>query len=361
MNEIGASALSSGLGFVANLGGSVGGGLFSANQARKNRAFQERMYNKQVEDNIKFWNMQNEYNLPSAQIERLRNALPGGLNPLLMYGEGGISGNLAQQQVQSGTAPHGSQGSVGSFNTRLDLANLALVEAQAKALNSQANVNDSAADLNKSKTAETDFDVMFKNMNMELDRQLKFGQLDLNGALIRDYNSQIWSRENLSTQQVLSMVQSRLYEVKRFNWEVEYQGKLLDQGWKQLELTGKSVSAQLSQAAAAMIHARAAARLSDAQVGLFSQEYAFNIKNNPLRLGASAFDVLAKQAGWKTEQARTFERTFKNEMLKNFGSESTGEFYRNVAPIAGQLKLGLKNLMDPRWWCTPLGDYHPKK
>lgn len=87
---------------------SIGGGLFSANQAKKNRAFQERMYNKQVEDNIRFWNMQNEYNLPSAQLQRLKDA---GLNPLLMYGEGGLSGNLAQQAPDSGTAPHGAQAS----------------------------------------------------------------------------------------------------------------------------------------------------------------------------------------------------------------------------------------------------------
>ena len=93
------------------------GGLFNANQARKNRKFQERMYNKQVEDNIHFWEMQNRYNLPSAMKQRLEDA---GLNPLLMYGEGGQS-MVAASPVQAGQAPHGAQGSM-SFHTNFGQA-----------------------------------------------------------------------------------------------------------------------------------------------------------------------------------------------------------------------------------------------
>ena len=93
-SPLGAAAFSAGVGALGSIAGSVSGGLFSANQARKNRKFQERMYNQQVQDTLDFWNKQNEYNLPSAQRQRLEDA---GLNPLLMYGEGGVSGNLAQQ------------------------------------------------------------------------------------------------------------------------------------------------------------------------------------------------------------------------------------------------------------------------
>lgn len=123
---VAASLISAGAGFGASALGSTASGLFGANQARKNRAFQERMYKKQVEDNIKFWNMQNEYNLPSAQLQRLRDA---GLNPLLMYGEGGISGNLAQQAPQPAQAPHGAQGNA-HIAAEFNLANVELLKAQ---------------------------------------------------------------------------------------------------------------------------------------------------------------------------------------------------------------------------------------
>lgn len=54
-----------------------------AKQNRKSRRFAEGMYERQKQDNIDFWRMQNSYNDPSAQMQRLRDA---GLNPALIYG-----------------------------------------------------------------------------------------------------------------------------------------------------------------------------------------------------------------------------------------------------------------------------------
>lgn len=55
-------------------------GLFNAHTAKKDREHQ-----------LKLWRMNNEYNHPSAQMARLRQA---GLNPNLMYGQGTV-GNSA--------------------------------------------------------------------------------------------------------------------------------------------------------------------------------------------------------------------------------------------------------------------------
>lgn len=52
---------------------------------KKTRKWNEQMYERQKADNIAFWNMQNEYNDPSAQMARLKAA---GLNPNLVYGSG---------------------------------------------------------------------------------------------------------------------------------------------------------------------------------------------------------------------------------------------------------------------------------
>ena len=63
-----------------------------ARQNRKSRTFARGMYEKQRDDNIEFWRMQNSYNDPAQQMERLKNA---GLNPALIYGQnaGGASGS----------------------------------------------------------------------------------------------------------------------------------------------------------------------------------------------------------------------------------------------------------------------------
>lgn len=73
------------IGTVANLGGQAANAAFQAKANRDARNFQLDMYNRQREDYIADYNMQNEYNSPSAQMARLRKA---GLNPNLVYGNG---------------------------------------------------------------------------------------------------------------------------------------------------------------------------------------------------------------------------------------------------------------------------------
>ena len=179
MSSLGATALSAGLGFGAQVGSGIFSSLFSANQAKLNRKFQERMYNKQVEDNIKFWNMQNDYNLPSAQLQRLRDA---GLSSLLAYGDGGLSGNIAQSQVQSGKAPNGAQASSG-MNAALDFANLALLQAQIKNLNADSAQKTASANNLGKQTENLDFDLSFKKDTSDINKYLLITQADLNKSM----------------------------------------------------------------------------------------------------------------------------------------------------------------------------------
>ena len=64
-------------------------GAISANQSRKNVqdtiAHQRQMQEYEWSKNLEMWNLQNEYNSPSAQMERFKEA---GLNPNLIYGPG---------------------------------------------------------------------------------------------------------------------------------------------------------------------------------------------------------------------------------------------------------------------------------
>jgi len=67
--------------------------LFGQSKANKqSQAFQVGMYNRQRSDALADFNMQNAYNSPTAQMDRLKAA---GLNPNLVYGKGADAGMAA--------------------------------------------------------------------------------------------------------------------------------------------------------------------------------------------------------------------------------------------------------------------------
>jgi len=75
----------------AQLAAAGANALVTSNLNKKNRKFAEHMYNKQYQDNIALWQLQNEYNMPSAQMERFKAA---GLNPNLIYGQTNEGGSI---------------------------------------------------------------------------------------------------------------------------------------------------------------------------------------------------------------------------------------------------------------------------
>ena len=86
-------------------------GLFTGNQQEIwNRKASDKAYERKLE----FWNMQNEYNSPKEQMNRLREA---GLNPHLMYGQG-VQG--ATGQAKDVSAPQQSPSSLMHTNFNVD-------------------------------------------------------------------------------------------------------------------------------------------------------------------------------------------------------------------------------------------------
>lgn len=80
------------------LGSGINAGL-QGSQNRKSRQFAMLMYDRQRRDALADWNMQNQYDSPAAQMERLKAA---GLNPNLVYGKG--ADNTAGP-IRSSSAP----------------------------------------------------------------------------------------------------------------------------------------------------------------------------------------------------------------------------------------------------------------
>ena len=101
LGGLGSGIISSGLSAI--------GSIFSNNSQKKenqrNREFTEYMYDRQYDNNIKLWNMQNKYDLPSAQKQRLLDA---GLNPDLMYSGKGVSPSPNLQAAVAGSPSSGS-------------------------------------------------------------------------------------------------------------------------------------------------------------------------------------------------------------------------------------------------------------
>lgn len=75
-----------------NLGQDINNNSNEQRANRQSRKWSEKMYQRQYDDNINFWNTQNEYNTPEMQMQRLRNA---DLNPNLIYGNGAAGGQAS--------------------------------------------------------------------------------------------------------------------------------------------------------------------------------------------------------------------------------------------------------------------------
>lgn len=120
--------------------GAIGNFFTGGASARKQYQYQSKLMDKQNQQQIDFWKMNNEYNTPFNQRARLEQA---GLNPDLVYGG---SGNMYQSQMPgaaSGSAPNVDYGSF-SDNLRFAMqaqvmdAQVSKIEQENKLLAEQA-------------------------------------------------------------------------------------------------------------------------------------------------------------------------------------------------------------------------------
>lgn len=106
--------------------GALGQGINAYSAGRMNKRgerFANRMYDQQRQHALDDWHMQNAYNDPAAQMQRLKGA---GLNPNLVYGSG-----AAAQTAQS--APRSSSVSQPKYTTpQVDMGSIALQAMQMK-------------------------------------------------------------------------------------------------------------------------------------------------------------------------------------------------------------------------------------
>lgn len=340
---LGAAAISAG----GSLLSSVANSIFNHGEAKKNREFQREMYDKQVQDNIKFWNLQNEYNLPSAQLQRLKDA---GLNPLLMYGEGGVQ-NVATGQIQSGTAPHGAQA---SHNLDLNIPNLALLQAQIANIEANTEKTEKESENVEANTSFTKLAEDFNRQSFDVRLAIQHGDLEAVNVGLEKMRTDMFNTTRITSEMCQNYQQARQYEVKRFNFDLDTMGERLKQVWYDVKSGRIQANASMKNAAAAWLNATTNARLSNFQIGLMSQEFLFNEKANPLRLQSMKLDNVLKRwdshlkkATLTEKQRSIFNQELRNYNLRTFGSE---ELYKSqVGGTFRDISAPFTNLLNSMW------------
>lgn len=187
----------------------IGAGLDAATtsaQNRKSYQFSREMYERTKNDNLAFWDQQNKYNAPAAQMQRLKEA---GLNPNLVYGGSGPSGQASPIQtpdVQSAQfrSPDFSGAFSQSASNLAEFQNMEIRQAQLDNLFAQGSVLKQEALLKAAQigsttaaTARTQFDLDFASElrntsadflrtqvdKMKADVQFTLNQTELNTAM----------------------------------------------------------------------------------------------------------------------------------------------------------------------------------
>lgn len=178
-----------GMSLVSGVGSLLGGILGMSSQNSANQQNME-LAKYSFDRNIDMWNMQNEYNLPINQMERLRAA---GLNPNLVYGNGSVTGNTTSNAPQMET-PHVNPVTNGGFVS--DAINHALVTpAHVSNLNSQTSVNEANAALRIAEKMGKDIDNKMKGLDYHRAGQLYQNSLDMADASLREMRARADVRE----------------------------------------------------------------------------------------------------------------------------------------------------------------------
>lgn len=145
----------------AAVAGSAINAFSTSNLNRRNRKWSEQMYERQKADAISFWNMQNEYNSPQAQMARFQAA---GLNPNLIYGQSNNAGPVNPPSMDTPQTRVPEFGNVGvqALAALSAVADLDIKQAQYDNLKAQNTILLEDAMLRRTQVADKQFDLEFK-------------------------------------------------------------------------------------------------------------------------------------------------------------------------------------------------------
>jgi hypothetical protein len=204
------------------------------------------MYKLQRTDGLADWNMQNQYNAPSQQMERLKAA---GLNPNLVYES---NPNVASAQVrQSDTGsykpdiPQVDGGMIANawINARQAALQRKQTEAQTKSLESQQKLQDAQALESNSRTANNTQDLSLKKSLMQSNieaAELQNMKMATETQVLKERNAReaVMQSQNIKESVVRiaemnSRIEKNKYDIE--NVQTAIQSGKLDNEFKRLE------------------------------------------------------------------------------------------------------------------------------
>lgn len=231
------SLISAGAGL---LGGAIGASSSVRATKKAIRASKEMQANQQ-DFALRMWDLNNEYNLPVNQFQRLSDA---GINPYFALGDIGGS-SVPVSPGSSPTAPVDESGQIlGQSFDRVaqQLGNIAMAQAQIKNLNSQTeaqNINNNYSDMRNAlslqetlyrianidqDTKMRDLAYRFKSENFDtlskslhLDNSLKEAQANLFDAT-KDYYSSLTKSEDFRRAHIMPMEVDKLVNDIKVAW-----------------------------------------------------------------------------------------------------------------------------------------------
>lgn len=339
--KLGSSGLTSalpvigaGLDFLSGVAGS----FFNANQAKKNRQFQERMYKQQLEDNINLWKMQNEYNLPSNVYRREMQGLEAnGLNPYLMYSNG--ASGLTAATPQGASAPSGSAAS-GDMKTQFGQA-----AAQAALINAQIRNIDADTAQKQATTANTEQSTQSLNLQYQFDKDtfhirklMEYGQYDRTLAETASLSNGIFNSNRVTTATIANLDYVNHFMVKRYHLDEWKAGQDVLGMWENIQIGKQNVAIGWKNAAAAWLGALSAAKVSDAQAGLLAtQSYqirqllpfikrSYKLQNSNAEISnfRNALGIFTDVMNMKSTQAQIFKTNIESYILQQQASTGLG-------------------------------------
>lgn len=138
---------------------------------KSQRKYNEKMYQRQRTDSLADWAMQNEYNSPASQMERLRQA---GLNPNLVYGKGADNTGGAVRSSDTGSyKPEAPEIKFSAKDSLLASNNLKMMQAQTDNLKVQNTVLAQEKLLKEAQTQATLANAGLSNFDLTMKTDLK--------------------------------------------------------------------------------------------------------------------------------------------------------------------------------------------
>jgi len=156
---------------ASNLAVNAVNAFSTAQTNKRQREFSEKMYERQRQDALADWAMQNQYNDPSQQMARLRKA---GLNPNLVYGNGADAQMAAptRQSTAPAWTPHAPQVDPNTIgNTINQIYDIRIKEAQANNLQANTTAQTEEAKLKAAQVVKTLSEVDLNKLDLSMKTQ----------------------------------------------------------------------------------------------------------------------------------------------------------------------------------------------